>query len=174
MLQDVFVHPTAEVSRMANLGFGTKVWNHSQIREEAIIGRNCIIGKNVYIDSGVRIGNHVKIQNGVNVYRGVTVEDDVFLGPNMTFTNDLYPRAFNNQWRVTKTVIKKGASIGANATIVCGVCINEYSLVAAGSVVTKDVPPYTLVAGNPARIIGKVCKCGQPLNNHMDEYCCGK
>ncbi len=155
-----FVHATAEVSDRAVIGENTKIWNLVQVRENACIGANCILSKNVYIDSDVVIGDHCKIQNNVNVYHGVTVEDEVFLGPSMTFTNDMFPRANNQDWIVTPTLVKKGASIGANATIVCGVTINEYAMVGAGSVVTKDVPAYGLVVGNPARIIGYVCKCG--------------
>lgn len=164
--EEIFVHPSAEVSPKAQIGKGTKIWNNAQVREAAVIGEDCIIGKDVYIDTLVVIGNRVKVQNRVNVYHGVSVEDDVFLGPSMTFTNDLYPRAFNQDWEVTRTTVSKGASIGANATIVCGITIGEYAFVAAGSVVTKDVPSYTLVGGNPARVLGEVCKCGQPLNKH--------
>ena len=153
---EYFVHESAEVSDKAKIGKNTKIWNQAQIRENAVIGENCIISKNVYIDESVKIGNNCKIQNNVNVYHGVTIEDDVFCGPSMTFTNDLFPRAFNNDWKVTETRVKKGASIGANATIVCGVTIGEYAMVGAGSVVTKDVEAHTLVAGNPARVIRKI------------------
>jgi UDP-2-acetamido-3-amino-2,3-dideoxy-glucuronate N-acetyltransferase len=163
-----YVHPTAEASDKAVIGEGTKIWNHAQVREGSTIGSECIISKDVYVDTGVVIGDRVKIQNRVNLYKGVVVEDDVFLGPSMTFTNDMYPRAFNVNWQITPTLVKKGASIGANATIVCGVTIGEYALIASGSVVTKDVPPFTLVAGSPARVMGKVCKCGVPLNKHQD------
>ena len=163
-MADFFVHPTAEVSERATIGAGTKIWNQAQVREGAQIGAACIISKNVYIDSDVKIGARVKIQNNVNVYHGVTVEDDVFLGPSMTFTNDMYPRAFNADWKVSETLVKTGASIGANATIRCGVVIGEYAMVGSGSVVTKDVPPYALVVGNPARQIGWVCKCGFKLD----------
>ena len=156
----VFIHATAEVSSQAKIGENTKIWNLAQVREGASIGENCIISKNVYIDTGVRIGNNVKIQNNVNVYNGVTIEDDVFLGPSMTFTNDMFPRAVNPRWQITETLVKMGASIGANATIICGVTIGECAMVGAGAVVTKDVPPYTLVVGNPARKLGNVCRCG--------------
>lgn len=158
---EYFVHDTAEVSDKAKIGKNTKIWNQAQVRENAEIGENCIISKNVYIDEHVKIGNNCKIQNNVNVYHGVTIEDDVFCGPSMTFTNDLFPRAFNNDWRITETLVKKGASIGANSTIVCGVTIGEYAMVGAGSVVTKDVEPYTLVAGNPAKVIRKIEKLGE-------------
>ncbi|MCL2163763.1 MAG: N-acetyltransferase [Oscillospiraceae bacterium] len=161
----IFIHATAEVSSDAKIGVGTKIWNQAQVREGAQIGENCIISKNVYIDSGVTVGRNVKIQNNVNVYHGVTIEDDVFLGPSMTFTNDLYPRACNPDWKVITTLVKRGASIGANATIVCGVTIGEYSMVGAGSVVTKSVPPFALVVGNPAKWIGAVCKCGERVSD---------
>lgn len=166
-----YVHPTAEVSEKATIGENTKIWNQSQIRENACIGANCVISKNVYIDIGVSIGNNCKIQNNVNVYHGVTIEDEVFLGPSMTFTNDLFPRAKVNSWLLTKTHVRKGSSIGANATIVCGVTINEYAMVGAGSVVTKDVPRNALVVGNPAKFIGYVCQCGAKLQNDSKE--CG-
>lgn len=160
----VKVHDTAEVSSQAVIGDGTRIWNQSQVREGAKIGEGCVIGKNVYIDAGVTIGSGVKIQNNVNVYAGVTIEDDVFLGPSMTFTNDLYPRAFNADWKITPTLVRKGASIGAGAVIVCGVEIGEYAMVGAGAVVTKDVPPYMLVVGNPARLLWRVCRCGRRLD----------
>lgn len=160
----IYIHPTAEVSDKALIGEGTKIWNLAQVREEAEIGENCIISKNVYIDTKVKIGNCVKIQNNVNVYHGVEIEDDVFLGPSMTFTNDMFPRAFNGEWKITDTRVKKGASIGANSTVVCGVTIGEYAMIGAGSVVTRDVLPYALVVGNPAKQIGWVCECGARLD----------
>ena len=167
----VYVHPTAEVSPEAQIGDGTKIWNLAQVREKSVIGKYCIISKNVYIDTQVVLGNRVKVQNNVNVYHGVEVEDDVFLGPSMTFTNDFYPRAFNSDWEITYTKVKKGASIGANCTIVCGNTIGEYAMIGSGSVVTKDVPDYALMVGNPAKQIGWVCVCGQKLDNN---YCCSK
>jgi acetyltransferase-like isoleucine patch superfamily enzyme len=170
-MDDVFIHPSAHVSENAVVGKGTKIWINSQIRENAVIGVNCIISKDTYIDTGVTIGNGVKIQNGVSVFHGVTIADDVFVGPNVCFTNDYLPRAFNSGWKITETKIECGASIGANATIVCGHTLGKYCVVGAGSVVTKDVPPYTLVAGNPARSIGKVCKCGVRLQNGVCAVC---
>jgi acetyltransferase-like isoleucine patch superfamily enzyme len=156
-----FVHRTADVDPSASIGEGTKIWNNVQIREGAVIGRDCIVGKSVYIDHTVIIGDRVKIQNGVSVYHGVTIEDDVFLGPHMTFTNDLYPRAFDPDWHVVPTAVRRGASIGANVTIVCGVELGSYSMVGAGAVVTRDVPPHALVIGNPARIGGFVSVMGR-------------
>jgi UDP-2-acetamido-3-amino-2,3-dideoxy-glucuronate N-acetyltransferase len=159
----VKIHTSAEVSEKAKIGENTAIWNHSQIREDSVIGENCNIGKNVYVDFDVKIGNNVKIQNNVSVYRGVIIEDDVFLGPSMVFTNDLYPRSFRwESGQIMKTLVKKGASIGANATIICGDrVIGRYAMVAAGSVVTKNIPDYGLVVGNPARLVGFVCKCGR-------------
>ncbi len=161
----IFIHPTAVVEEGAVIGEGTKIWHFVHVRAGAKIGRNCNIGKDVYIDVGVEIGDNVKIQNGVSVYRGVKLEDDVFVGPYAVFTNDLYPRAFNRNWKVVPTLVKRGASIGANATIVCGVTIGEYAMVAAGAVVTRDIPPHGLVMGNPARLRGFVCYCGKPLRD---------
>ncbi len=161
MAENVFVHPTADIDETAVLGAGTKVWNNVQIRERAVIGKNCILGKSVYIDHTVVIGDNVKIQNGVSIYHGVTIEDDVFLGPHMTFTNDLYPRSFDPEWRVVETRVRRGASVGANVTVVCGVELGEYCMIGAGAVVTKDVPPYALVFGNPARIVGFVSFMGR-------------
>ena len=170
----IFIHEAAHVSPAADIGDGTKIWINSQVREYAKIGKNCIISKDTYIDEYAIIGDRVKIQNGVSVYHGVTIEDDVFVGPNATFTNDHIPRAFNTSWQISQTIIKKGASIGANATIICGVTIGEYAMIGAGSVVTKDVPAYTLVVGNPSRHIGYVCKCGGRLSD--DNICiqCGE
>jgi len=166
---NIFIHETAEVSDKAVIGKGTKVWNLAQVRENAVIGENCVISKNVYVDFNVKIGNGVKLQNNVNVYHGVELEDDVFIGPSATFTNDIYPRAFNSDFEVVKTLVKKGASIGANTTIVCGTIIGEYAMVGSGSVITKDVKSYNLVVGNPGRVIGYVCKCGKRLNDSL--YC---
>jgi acetyltransferase-like isoleucine patch superfamily enzyme len=162
-MNGVKIHPTAEVSVKAVIGKGTFIWNQAQVRENAKIGENCVISKDVYIDFEVTIGNNVKIQNGVSVYHGVSIEDDVFLGPHMTFTNDLFPRAFIKDFKLYKTLVRKGASIGAHATIVCGTTINEYAMIGSGCVVIRDVPPYALVVGNPGRIIGFVDKFGNKL-----------
>ena len=151
-----YVHPSAEVEEGAEVGTGTKIWHLAHIRSTAHVGSDCVIGRNVYVDADVVVGNLVKIQNNVSVYKGVTLEDEVFVGPCAVFTNDLRPRAQAPDWQVTETIVRKGASIGANATVVCGVEIGSYAMVAAGSVVTKDVAPYQLVAGNPARPLGWV------------------
>jgi acetyltransferase-like isoleucine patch superfamily enzyme len=145
-----FCHETSIVDSGAEIGENTKIWHFSHICSGASIGKNCSIGQNVFIAPGVNIGNNVKIQNGVSVYTGVEVEDYAFLGPHCVFTNDLYPRSFGD-WKISNTKIKKGASIGANATILCGTEIGEFAMVGCGSVVTKDVPPKTLVVGNPAK-----------------------
>lgn len=173
-MENVYIHPTAEVSPEAVVGSGCKIWNQAQVREGVHLGENCIVSKNVYLDAGVQIGSGVKIQNNVNVYHGVTIEDEVFLGPSMTFTNDRFPRAFQSDFEVVPTLVKHGASIGANATIRCGVVIGAYAMVACGSVVTKDVPPYALVAGNPARQIGWVCVCGNRLDESGQCPICGR
>ena len=169
MAQKYFVHPTAVVEDGAEIGEGTRIWHFVHVREGAKVGRNCNIGKGVYIDVNVEIGNNVKIQNFVSIYRGVKIEDDVFIGPHATFTNDLYPRSFNEDWELVPTLVKKGASIGANATIVCGITIGEYAMIGAGAVVTKDVPPFGLVYGNPARLRGFVCYCGRRLEEKVKE-----
>ena len=165
MANETFIHDSAQVSEHAQIGAGTKIWNNAQVREKSKIGENCIISKDVYIDSNVEIGNGCKVQNSVSVYDGVTLEDDVFVGPNVSFTNDKIPRAFNTEWEITGTHVKKGASLGANCTILCGITIGEYALVAAGSVVTKDVKPYSLVMGNPAQHIGQIDKMGNPAKH---------
>ena len=155
-----FIHATANVHPEALIGEGSKIWINAQIRENVTIGSNCIISKDTYIDAGVTIGSGCKIQNSVSVFHGVKLEDDVFVGPNACFTNDKVPRAFNADWKVSPTLVQRGASIGANATIVCGVTIGEYAMIAAGSVVTRDVEPYSLVMGNPARKAGIVDRDG--------------
>jgi acetyltransferase-like isoleucine patch superfamily enzyme len=161
----VYIHPTATVDAGAVIGEGTRVWVNVQIREGVTIGSNCILSKDVYIDHHVSIGDGCKVQNSVSIYNGVTLEDDVFVGPNACFTNDRVPRAFQSDWKVTPTLVKHGASIGANATIVCGITIGEYAMVGAGSVVIRDVEPYALVVGNPARAVGYVDRNG----NRMDK-----
>jgi acetyltransferase-like isoleucine patch superfamily enzyme len=164
MSADIYIDATASVSSEARIGAGTKVWVNTQVREGSSIGHNCVLSKDVYIDAGVKIGSGCKIQNSVSVYQGVTIEDDVFVGPNVSFTNDKVPRAFNCEWKITETLVKEGSSLGANSTIVCGITLGEYSMVAAGSVVTKDVPPYSLVMGNPARVVAQIDKAGNKIN----------
>lgn len=161
MSDSTYIHPTAAIDARAQVATGTKVWINVQIREHAKVGEGCNIGKDVYVDRNVTIGNRCKIQNSVSIYDGVTIEDDVFVGPHACFTNDKLPRAFVTDWEITPTLVKKGASIGANSTIVCGVTVGEYAMVAAGSVVTRDVPPYTLVMGNPARAVARIDQRGR-------------
>jgi UDP-2-acetamido-3-amino-2,3-dideoxy-glucuronate N-acetyltransferase len=171
MSGDTYIHPSADVSSHARIGAGTKIWQHCQVREKAEIGENCILSKGVYIDTGVKIGNNVKIQNGISVYHGVTLEDGVFCGPHCVFTNDKKPRSINldgslkggDDWQISETLVRKGASIGAHATIVCGITIGAWAMIGAGAVVTRSVPDYGLVFGNPARLHGFVCPCGEKL-----------
>lgn len=165
MNQNYFVHESSYVDDGCQIGEGTKIWHFSHIMKGCVIGKNCNIGQNVVISPGVVLGDGVKIQNNVSVYTGVVCEDGVFLGPSCVFTNVINPRAFierKNEYR--KTVIRRGASIGANVTVVCGHEIGEYALIGAGSVVTKDVPPYALVYGVPAELRGWVCRCGTRLS----------
>ena len=161
------VHPTAEVSPRATIGEGTRVWHWSQIREGTRLGRNCVVGKDVYIDADVIVGDRCKIENFATLYRGVTIGDRVFVGPHACFTNDMYPRAVSPDWQVVPTKVEDGASIGANATVLCGITIGRNAMVAAGAVATKDVPPHALVAGVPAKVVGWVCECGRPLDKQM-------
>lgn len=156
-------HPTSIISDDAKIGAGTRIWHHAQVREGAVIGENCILGKCAYVGLDVRIGSGVKIQNRASIYKGVTIEDNVFIGPHVVFTNDRYPRAFSEGWETIPTLVRRGASIGANSTIICGITIGEYAMVGGGSVVTRDVPSHALVVGNPAKLISYVCKCGNPI-----------
>ena len=161
------IHPSADVSPEAEIGDGTSIWHWAQVREGAHIGRDCNIGKDVYIDAGVVVGDRCKIQNFATLYKGLRVGNRVFIGPHACFTNDTYPRAVNPDWQVVPTTVEDGASIGANATILCGLTIGRNAMVAAGAVVTRDVPPHGLVAGVPAKVIGWVCECGRPLDQAM-------
>ncbi len=155
-------HPTANVETGAQIGQGTKIWHQAHIRNSCSIGEHCVIGKSVFVDIQVKIGNHCKIQNFATLYHGLTVEDGVYIGPSVTFTNDKVPRAINpdgtpksvTDWTCLNTVLKRGSSIGANSTVLPGITIGEWAMIGAGSVVTKDVPPFAVVVGNPARIVG--------------------
>ena len=161
---DYFAHPTAVIDADCQIGEGTKIWHFSHLMPHCRIGQNCIIGQNVFVAEGVTIGDNVKVQNNVSIYAGVEVEDDVFLGPSMVFTNVLNPRSFiERKSEFKKTLVRKGATIGANATIVCGCEIGRYALVGAGAVVTKSVPDYALMVGNPAVQIGWVSEYGHTL-----------
>jgi UDP-2-acetamido-3-amino-2,3-dideoxy-glucuronate N-acetyltransferase len=176
--KNYFVHETAIVDEGAQIGLETKIWHFSHVMGQAQIGEHCNLGQNVYIGNKVVIGNNVKIQNNVSVYDDVYLEDDVFCGPSMVFTNVINPRSFierKDEYR--KTIVKKGATIGANATVVCGHDIGRYALIGAGAVVTKDVPDYALITGVPGKISGWVCQCGERLafSDHQAKCSsCGK
>ena len=162
--RDAFVHESAYVDDGATIGAGTKVWHFCHVLGGAVIGARCSLGQNVVVMNGTRIGDNVKIQNNVSIYEGVELEDDVFCGPSMVFTNVINPRSHvsrKNEYR--RTLVKRGASIGANATIVCGATLGEYAFIGAGAVVAKDVPAYALMVGVPARRIGWMCQCGERL-----------
>ncbi len=176
-----FIHPTAEVSPQATIGPGAKIWHQAQVREGARIGANCVIGKGAYVDFDVSIGANSKLQNGVYVYHGTTVESGVFLGPGVILTNDRLPRAINpdgslktdTDWEVSPILVQRGASIGAGTIVLPGVTIGEFAMIGAGAVVTRDVPPHGLAAGNPARLRGYVCRCGQPvIEKEMGVWLC--
>lgn len=173
---DYYIHESSYIDDNVKIGEGTKIWNFCHIQQGAVIGKNCSLGQNVNVSNNVQIGNNVKIQNNVSVYEGVELEDYVFCGPSMTFTNDLRPRAKYPKGHLNykKTLVKKGATIGANATIVCGNELGEWCMIAAGAVVTKDVFPYALMAGVPAKRIGWVCKCGEVLDEQLDCKVCGR
>lgn len=172
--EDYYVHESSYVDAGARIGGGTRIWYFSHVMPEAVIGEGCSLGQNVFVGRGVEIGNGCKIQNNVSVYEGVTLEDYVFCGPSMVFTNVKTPRsAFpRDRDEYQETRVKHGSSICANATVVCGVTIGEWAFVAAGAVVTRDVPPYALVAGVPGRIVGWACECGLPLGFEEDRAVC--
>ncbi len=164
-----FVHESSYVDEPSQIGAGTKIWHFCHVQKGAVIGENCSLGQNVNISNNVKIGNGCRIQNNVAVYEGVELEDYVFCGPSCVFTNDLTPRAKypKGPQGFYKTLVKRGASIGANATIVCGNTIGEWALIASGAVITKDVPAHALMAGVPAKQIGWACECGQPLKDGL-------
>jgi UDP-2-acetamido-3-amino-2,3-dideoxy-glucuronate N-acetyltransferase len=163
-MSDFFVHESSYVDEGARIGAGTKIWHFCHVMSGAIIGQGCNIGQNVVIASGVAIGSNVKIQNNVSVYTGVTLEDDVFCGPSMVFTNVMNPRSHvPRQDEYRSTLVKRGATLGANCTVVCGVTIGAYAFVGAGAVITKSAPDYALMVGTPARVAGWICACGVKL-----------
>ena len=170
------IHGTAEVSARARIGAGTRIWHQAQIREDAEIGDRCILGKGVYVDASVTVGDDAKIQNGAQLFHGVIVENGVFIGPGAILTNDRYPRSVTpsgalkgaDDWTVGRILVERGASIGAGAVILPDVTIGRWALVGAGAVVIRDVPPHGLVVGNPARLVGRVCRCGRRLKVDAD------
>jgi UDP-2-acetamido-3-amino-2,3-dideoxy-glucuronate N-acetyltransferase len=165
MEEEFFAHATAVIDEGCTIGRGTKIWHFSHIMKGSVIGEKCNIGQNVVVSPGVRLGNNVKVQNNVSIYTGVICEDDVFLGPSMVFTNIINPRsAVIRRDLYVKTMVRRGASIGANATIICGNEIGEYALIGAGTVITKDVKPFALVVGNPGRQTGWVSEYGHKLS----------
>jgi UDP-2-acetamido-3-amino-2,3-dideoxy-glucuronate N-acetyltransferase len=169
MKKDYFVHESSYVDEPCEIGDGTKIWHFSHVMSNSRIGRRCNIGQNVVISPDVRIGDNVKIQNNVSIYTGVELEDDVFCGPSMVFTNVVNPRSHvSRKDEYRKTLVKKGASIGANATVVCGHTIGRYAFIGAGAVVTRDIPDYALIVGNPGRIAGWICQCGVKLSLSRD------
>lgn len=173
MEKKYFVHESSYVDDNVKIGDGTKIWHFSHVMSNSEMGEKCNIGQNVVISPGVKLGNGVKIQNNVSVYTGVICEDDVFLGPSCVFTNVINPRSFiERKAEYRETIIGKGASIGANVTIVCGHNIGKFALIGAGAVVTKNIPDYALVMGNPAKIKGYVCKCGEKLSFENDKATC--
>ncbi|PZP40645.1 MAG: N-acetyltransferase [Pseudopedobacter saltans] len=168
-MQDYFVHSSSFVDEPAHIGAGTKIWHFCHIMSPSYIGQNCNIGQNVFINTNVKIGNNVKIQNNVSVYDGVEIEDDVFLGPSMVFTNVINPRStIERKNEFKKTLVRKGATIGANATIVCGNEIGEYALIGAGAVITKNVSAFAIMKGNPARQDGWISAFGEKLHFDAD------
>jgi len=175
MQEAYFAHESAYIDHPCEIGAGTKIWHFSHVMAHATIGAGCSIGQNVFVASNVRIGSFVKIQNNVSIYEGVELEDHVFCGPSMVFTNVKTPRsavARNTSADYIRTLVKRGATIGANATIVCGNTIGEHAFVGAGAVVTRDVPAYAIVVGNPARISGFACECGSVLTFAKDVARC--
>ncbi len=173
MERGYFVHSTAVVDEDAEIGAGTKIWHFTHIMPGARIGENCIIGQNVFIGRGAMLGDNIKVQNNVSIYDGVILEDDVFCGPSMVFTNVFNPRSFiSRKKEFRRTLVKRGATIGANVTVVCGNTIGRYAFIGAASVVTKDVPDHALVYGNPGKVKGWVCQCAEEISFRSEKAIC--
>lgn len=175
-MADYFIHETSIADEGAKIGKGTKIWHFSHVQKGAVIGESCSLGQNVNIGENAVVGNHVKIQNNVSVYGGVVLEDYVFCGPSMVFTNDLTPRSKypKGSANYKKTLIEQGATIGANATVICGITIGKNAMIGAGAVITHDIPPHVLVSGVPARHVGFVCECGNVLKGSLTCSACGR
>ena len=168
-----FVHPTAIVDEGAEIGEGTKIWHFTHIMAGARIGENCILGQNVFVGSGAILGDNIKVQNNVSIYDGTVLEDDVFCGPSMVFTNVFNPRSFiSRKKEFRKTLVRKGATIGANVTVICGNTIGQYAFIGAGAVVTKDVPDHALVYGNPGKVKGWICQCAEEITFRSGKAVC--
>ncbi len=173
-MNDVFIHATAVVDLPCEIGDGTKVWHFCHLMSGCRIGSHCNLGQNVFVASGVTLGNHVRVQNNVSIYAGVEIEDNVFLGPSMVFTNISTPRSHvSRKDSYEPTYVKRGATIGANATVVCGNTVGEYAFIGAGTVVTRDIPSYALVVGSPAKQVGWMCRCGERLAERLVCDRCG-
>ena len=173
-MPDYFAHESAYIDDGAVIGKGTKIWHFSHVMPGAVIGERCNLGQNVVVMPGTRLGDNVKVQNNVSIYEGVTLEDDVFCGPSCVFTNVINPRSHvSRKAEYRPTLVRRGATIGANATVVCGVTLGEYCFVGAGAVVTADVAPYALVVGGPARRVGWMCRCGEQLRVAEGPVTCG-
>lgn len=170
-----FIHESSYIEDNVLIGKNTKIWYFCHVSSNVVIGNDCNIGQNIFVDSSVKIGNKVKIQNNVSIYSGVEIQDNVFLGPSCVFTNVINPRSFiERKHEILSTIVSEGATIGANATIICGLTIGKYSMVGAGTVVTKNVPDYALVVGVPSKIIGYVCKCGNRLVKNNEQFNCNE
>lgn len=169
-----FKHERALVDEGAQIGEGTRVWAHAHVQKGAVVGAGCNICDGSFIERGAVVGNHVTIKHNVSVFDGVVIEDEVFIGSNIAFINDRHPRSHRQDaWTLEKTFVKKGATLGANAVVMCGVTVGAYAVVGAGAVVTKDVPPFTVMAGNPAKTIGRACLCGRKIDGKL-KCVCGK
>jgi UDP-2-acetamido-3-amino-2,3-dideoxy-glucuronate N-acetyltransferase len=169
-----FKHEKAIVDPGAKVGEGTRIWAHAHIQKGAVVGEGCNICNGSFVERGAVVGNHVTIKHNVSIFDGVTIEDDVFIGSNIAFINDRFPRSHRDDaWSLEKTLIKKGATLGANVVVLCGLTVGEYAFIGAGAVVTKDVPPFTMVVGNPAKAVGRACLCGRKLDAKL-MCACGK